>query len=543
MINRSFRRRRLFLFGLLAFLPVALHAADDYWPKEHWRTATPESQGMCSEILTDMMDRLWQKNLELESILIVRNGYVVLDSYHFPNTPDAKHDLYSCTKSISSTLVGIAIDKGYIPSVDQPLLDFFPAKVPGNPDNRKQLITLKNVLQMTTGLKCRDSIHYRWKGLRALRGSRDWVQYMLDLPMAEAPGVRFEYCNGASFLLTAIIQETTGQSGRAFAQAHLFDPMGIHDIEWPANHRGRTIGWGRLQMLPRDMAKFGYLFLKEGRWNGRQIVSACWVAEATRSHIAVGPASGYGYQWWVMDSGDYAAIGYRGQRIYVLKDHDMVVVMTGRLKNLDRFLPSGLLRRYILPAVKSDRPLPANPTALNRLKSLDRFWQTANSHERDKRRKELARAQSRPEWKQYVNQQNGFSLTYAADLDVSGQAMEPPVVFKKSGLNGFPILVAIIDDIPQELPLKESEDYIVRHIKESNRVSDISVKHKELIQLPDGTPFNYFEMQMKYLGFDFAAFGVVGYKEKRLIGVYAAGGGLETPFADLRHMVRSLRFE
>ena len=101
---------------------------------------------------------------------------------------------------------------------------------------------------MATGLECRDSYRYRWKGLRDIRGSHDWVQYMLDLPMAEDPGTRFEYCNGASFLLTAIIQEMTGKTGLAFAQEHLFEPMGIRDIQWPPNDQGQTIGWGQLQM-------------------------------------------------------------------------------------------------------------------------------------------------------------------------------------------------------------------------------------------------------------------------------------------------------
>lgn len=523
--------------------PNASPAADDYWPDAQWRAATPEGQGMRSEILADMLERLWRKNHGLDSILIVRNGYVVLDTYHFPKIPDRKHDLYSCTKSVSSTLIGIAIDKGYIQSVDQPLLGFFPDKVPPQPDKRKQQITLEDALQMTTGLDCRDSIFYQWAGLMELRGSEDWVRYMLDLPVRESPGSRFNYCNGASFLLTAIIQEATGQSGLAFAREHLFDPLGIYDVDWPANSQGQTIGWGRLQMRPRDMARFGYLFLKGGRWKGRQVVSAQWIEEATRHHIPVDPGVGYGYQWWVLPSGDFAAIGYGGQRIYVLKEKQMVVVFTGRLTKLTRFLPNGILRRYIMAAVQSDQPLPENKAALNRLKAADRFWQTADHVDRDKRLQALSGPPSGPRWKRHEDRQIGYSLSYEADLGDSGLTPAPPVVFQRSGLTGFPVLTVIHDDIQKGWKLEDSEAYLARQIGRRRGISDIQVAHKEMVQLPDGTEFNYCKLKLKYLGFNFIAYGRVGVHKKKIVGAYAIGGGLQAPFAHLEHMVRSLRFD
>ena len=543
MNDRFLLALSLLVWALFLATPCTAPAAEDYWPDDHWRTATPESQGVSSDILADMMAQLWQKNLQVDSVLIVRNGHVVLDTYQYPRTPDMKHDIYSCTKSISSTLIGIAIDKGYIQPVHQPMLGFFPHKAPRNTDRRKQAMTLADVLQMATGLNCRDSIYHDWAGLRAMRGSTDWVQYMLDLPMVEKPGVRFDYCNGASFLLTAIIQEATGQSGLAFAQEHLFRPLGIHDIDWPANSRGQTIGWGQLHMRPRDMARFGYLFLQKGRWKGRQVVSARWVAEATRQHIPVGRQSGYGYQWWVMDSGDYMAIGYGGQRIYISPENNMVVVFTARLNKLTRFLPANLLQRYILPAVKSDRPLPPNETAFNRLTSLDRFWQTADYVARDAKRQALAPGPARPQWQRYRNKRLGFSFVYDADLDDSGVKRAPPVLFQKSGLTGFPVVTVVGDDIPDGLELGDSEDYLVGQLAQTRGISDIQIKHKEIMRLPDGSSGNYCQLKMKYLGFNFSAYGMVAYRADKLIGVMAVGGGLEAPFADLEHMVRSLRLE
>ncbi len=537
--NLAFIRFQLFVLAFIFFLSISSVFATDYWPKEQWRTATPESQGMSSEILADMMDILWQKNLEIDSILIVRNGYVILDTYQFPQVPDVKHNIYSCTKSISSALIGIAIDKGYIKSVDQPLLDFFPEKIPKNPDKRKQQITLKDVLQMATGLKCRDSYLYQWKGMTEMRWSEDWVQYMIDLPLVEAPGTRFEYCNGASFLLTAIIEKTTGKTGLEFAKEHLFQPLGIKDVHWPANIHGQTIGWGRIHMRPRDMAKFGYLFLNNGRWDDRQIVSAEWVADSTQKHIPATLTPGYGYQWWVMSPGNYAAVGYRGQRIFVSKERQMVVVFTSRLKQKDGLIPTGILRGYIIPAVKSNSPLPENTKALNRLRSLDRFWQTANYDDRDKRRKELAREHPSPKRKRYVNKQFGFSAEYDAELVVSAPPLGPPFVFRKTGIRGLPSFLVSVDDIPHGLELKGSEEYVLEFMKGMKEFSDIKLNHKEVIYLADGTTVNYYEIGAKYQINEMVIAGVIGYKNKKLIGV-AAIGVLETPIEYLRGMVRSL---
>jgi len=159
-------------------------------------------------------------------------------------------------------------------------------------------MTLEHVLTMATGLKCQDSYLYRWRGLRQVERSEDWVQFMLDLPMAEEPGTRFEYCNGASFLLSAIIQETTGMSALEFANEHLFGPLGIIDVTWSSNPQGITIGYSGLRMTPHDMAKIGYLYLNEGQWDGEQVVPAKWVKASTREHISATLEDGYGYQWW-----------------------------------------------------------------------------------------------------------------------------------------------------------------------------------------------------------------------------------------------------
>ena len=201
---RMLRFKRHIIRGIIlvcficCFSTATSTAATDYSPTEGWRASTPEKQGMKSGMLANMVENIKEKGYAIESITIIRNGYIVMDVYFYPFTKDTKHILHSCTKSITSALVGIALNKGYIKSVNQPILGFFPEKTITNLDERKRAITLENLLTMTSGLQCRDSYLYKWKGLMEMKNSGDWAQYIIDLPMAEAPGVKFEYCNGVS---------------------------------------------------------------------------------------------------------------------------------------------------------------------------------------------------------------------------------------------------------------------------------------------------------------------------------------------------------
>ena len=176
------------LFLCIAF-GIASSESQDYWPTETWRTSSPESQGMNSDNLADMLSIIISPN-NIDSVTIVRNGYIVLDAYFYPFQKDKAHIIHSCTKSITSTLIGIAIDKGFIKDVNQRFLDFFPEIVPANMADEKRNISLENILTMATGLECRDSYKYKWQGMRKMWKSNNWTQYMLDLPLIESPCVR-----------------------------------------------------------------------------------------------------------------------------------------------------------------------------------------------------------------------------------------------------------------------------------------------------------------------------------------------------------------
>ena len=324
---------------------------------------------MNSRILSGLFQTIRKKNYQIDSLLIVRNGYLVLESYAPLQEPHFTHQIHSCTKSVASALIGIALDKGYIDSVDQTLDELFPERFRGIQDSAKSRISLRHLLTMTTGLACEDSVRYEFKGLKEMWRSDNWVKYMIDLPLIEPPGTRFEYCNGASALLTAIIQKTTGMTAFEFAARHLFKPLNINDVHWKS-HNGLTIGYSDLTMRPRDMARFGYLFLRDGRWNNHEIISPEWVTESTSRQIAADQTMGYGYQWWILSPDRYGALGAHGQRIFVLKDMDMVVVFTGSLEKVKTQIPEEILQDYIIPAVRSNRSLPENPRLSERLQSM-----------------------------------------------------------------------------------------------------------------------------------------------------------------------------
>jgi CubicO group peptidase (beta-lactamase class C family) len=316
-----------------------------------------------------MLAAILEHGYRIDGVLVVRHGHLVLESYQHPYRRDSLHSINSCTKSVLSALIGIAIDQGHIGGVHQRVLDLLPGRTAANMDELKSQMTLEHLLTMTTGLACRDSYLYRWSGFREMERSPDWVQFVLDLPRIDDPGTRFEYCNGASLLLSAILQEATGMNALAFAQERIFEPLGIARVEWPSIPQGISTGWGGLRMHPRDMAKFGLLYLQEGSWDGRHLVPASWVEASTHKHIPATLQDGYGYQWWIAENGVYMALGYGGQFIFVSPSLDMVVVAVSDLEERDFYRPQDLLNEYIIPAAALSQ-LPPNPAGVLRMQSL-----------------------------------------------------------------------------------------------------------------------------------------------------------------------------
>jgi CubicO group peptidase (beta-lactamase class C family) len=325
---------------------------------------------MDSTVLVGMFDYIEQQEAEVHAVLVVRYGCAVLEAYYPPYGPHIRHGTASVGKSFTGALVGIAIREGYIEGVDQRVADFFPAHAGLQDDPLKQAMTIEHLLTMTSGLYWPESAAmYSSSGnvMNQMMRSFDWVRFVLDRPMAAAPGAVFNYSSGASHLLSAIIQEATGERTLAFARTYLFEPLGLSRVSWLSDPHGIAFGAGGVRLTPRDMARFGQLYLQGGVWNGEQIVPAEWVEDSVARQVSAhGAASYYGYQWWVRGSGIYAAHGYRGQRIFVIPDLDMVVVLTG---DLSGNLPSVVLSNYIIPAARSSEPLPENPEGVALLKA------------------------------------------------------------------------------------------------------------------------------------------------------------------------------
>jgi CubicO group peptidase (beta-lactamase class C family) len=338
-----------------------------YWPTAGWRTSTPEEQGMDSETLAQMFEDIAKKNLNIRSVLVVRNGYLVTEAYFHPYEQDTPIQIASVTKSFIGTLVGMAVDKGYIKSVDEPLLGFYEGRRLAQRDPNKEAVTLEHLLTMTSGFACTDG---------QMESSPNWVQFMLDLPMAKTPGATFNYCSGNPHLLSAILQKSTDMSAREFANSQLFAPLGIPAASaqsWGSDAQGIVTGGYGLHITPRDMLKLGYLYLNKGQWADERILSPAWVEAATTQHTTKVDGSGYGYLWTVYpDKGYYSALGLAGQHIHVVPGRNLVVVFTSGLNpsNGGDVAPlRDLLERYIIPAAKSSTALAANAKGLAHLEA------------------------------------------------------------------------------------------------------------------------------------------------------------------------------
>lgn len=268
---------------------------------------------------------------ETHSLLVYQNEELLVEAYFEPFHADSVHYQYSVTKSVTAILIGIAMDQGFIPDVDHNLLNFFPEYDDiQNLDDRKQDITLHDVLTMRTGLVW-DEWTYPYGDQRNdtydLFGSPDMIKHMLDLPMNSEPGTRFTYNSGATMLLSGILSNTTGMSAEAFAATYLFSPLGIESWQWDQglNDDLTNTGWG-LHLKPLDMLKIGRLFLN----NDELVISNHWLQACSGNY-----GNNYGYQWWHFGPGDsISARGWGGQFIFINKEKNLVVVTTaGNFRN------------------------------------------------------------------------------------------------------------------------------------------------------------------------------------------------------------------
>jgi CubicO group peptidase (beta-lactamase class C family) len=323
--------------------------------------STPEEQGMDAGLLAQAVEHFLDNRelYNIHSMTVVRNGHIVADVYFHPFPAGSIHVLASTSKVFTTTLIGIAIDKGDIAGVDERVIDFFPDREIANLDDWKRQLTIEHLLTMTSGLGLDDI-----EDSEGMQESSDWVQFALDLPMSHEPGTWWNYHQPTAFLLSAIISQATGTSLLEFAREHLFTPLGIRDPIWLATPGGHSMAFKGLGIAPHDLAKFGKLFLDEGVWNGRRIVSESWIETATTVQV---PPS-YGYMWHIYAEfpGAFVGGGGGGQRLVVSPDRNLVVALTGgghAHEDVERIYLEAL-DSMIFPAVRADRPLPPNPAGV-----------------------------------------------------------------------------------------------------------------------------------------------------------------------------------
>jgi len=324
-----------------------------YWPAAGWSTSTPEEQDMDGEKLQQMMDLIDEQGFAYDSVVVVRNGHIVFEQYRNGYSQNRRHHLQSATKSFSSMLIGIAIHEGFIGHVNEKLVDLLPEHPIANMDARKENVTLEHLLTMSDGLDWHE-LDYPYSDPRNTLGqmwvSDDAVQHVLDQPMVREPGEAWVYNSGTSILLGGILEQATDGDVLSFAREYLFDPIGIGEVYWEKTTGNHYHTDGGLWMTPRDMARFGYLMLNNGTWDGREIVSPEWIEQSSQAHYLTSSGNGYGYQWWTMEHGIYAARGHYEQNIYVIPQADMVVVFTGAVPDDVLHPTDGLTYSYILAA-------------------------------------------------------------------------------------------------------------------------------------------------------------------------------------------------
>ena len=338
---------RLLALALLAGLPVA-SAVDR--PAANLPRSSPEAQGISSSALLAFVNAAEAKIDALHSFMVVRHGHVVAEGWWSPYQKDDPHMLFSLSKSFTSTGLGLAAAEGRL-TIDDPVLPYFPDDAPADPSANLKAMRVRDLLAMSTGHHADDLQKFSFAGNERL------TKAFLALPVAHKPGTHFLYNTPATYMLSAILQKATGTDLMDYLRPRLFEPLGIRNPSWEKSRDGITLGGYGLKVTTEDIARFGQLYLRKGRWRGKPLVPAAWVAAATARQASNGssPTSdwdqGYGYQFWRCRHGAYRGDGAFGQFCIVMPEQDTVVAITSGTRDLQGVLD--LVWEHILGPMKA----------------------------------------------------------------------------------------------------------------------------------------------------------------------------------------------
>jgi CubicO group peptidase (beta-lactamase class C family) len=298
------------------------------------------------------LDKKFTKD-KINSCLIYYKNSIVYEYYRNNKLKEKLHKVNSVTKSVTSILIGIAIDKGFLKGVTQPISDFFP-----DMKEEKKGITIEHLLTMTPGLDWPE--FSTWGGrTMPMINSKDWVKFILERKMIEEPGENMYYNSGASHLLSAILQKATGQKATDFAETYLFHPLGIKEYDWYSDSKGIVIGGFGLSLKAEDMLKIGKFMLQRGCWEGKAILNESWIETSTSPKFATNYKYGfYGYHWWVLENENkkhhtFFAMGYGGQYIIIAPEYELITVFTSD-NYANAIHPLNYFKNEILQAIKGE---------------------------------------------------------------------------------------------------------------------------------------------------------------------------------------------
>ncbi len=300
-------------------------------PSNGWETTTPASAGMDAAVLDGARDFAFQPGRNTQGVVVVRGGRIVDEWYAPGEGPESWSASWSMAKSVTSALIGIAIEQGRIASVDEPLSTWFPEWA----GTAKGAITLQDALHMESGLDWNEDYNVsaiERSDIIRMGLSADQLDYARSRPIAAPPGTRFHYSSGDTMLLSGVLQAATGMPADEFARRYLFDPLGIRQVEWWRDAEGHTLTYCCLDMPSRDFARIGLLYLRGGNWNGTQVLAESWVRASFEP--TEDSDGGYGNMWWTgtmpeVEGRIYYAVGFDGQWTYVIPSLDLVVVRNG----------------------------------------------------------------------------------------------------------------------------------------------------------------------------------------------------------------------
>ncbi len=324
--------------------------------------SVPEAEGVSSQGILDFLKAAANSSNEFHSIMFLRHGKVIAEGWWSPYRSDLRHTLYSTSKSFTASAVGYAVNEKLL-SVNDKVVSFFPDELPDTVSPFLAEMRVRDLLTMSAGLDPEPTD-------KIVTSDSNWVRSFLSFPVIHEPGTKFLYNSMATYMLSAIVQKVTGQKVIDYLKPRLFDPLAITGMDWEVDPRGiNTGGWG-LRLKTEDLAKFGQLFLQKGIWNGKQVLPAAWVAEASTKKIDQNPDAtqaardssdwlqGYCYQMWRCRHNAFRADGAYGQFIIMMPDEDAVIAITAETYDMQAEL--NLVWKYLLPAMKEDK-LPENP--------------------------------------------------------------------------------------------------------------------------------------------------------------------------------------